>query len=74
MVPQTREALAALSEAGFIAAEWAIGLVVLVVPVMLLMAVIPTWAARHEAAAAAGVAGGGVAVDQLLGLVVWLRG
>lgn len=38
---------------GFVVTEWAIGIVVLIVPVMLLMAVLPTWASRHEAAAAA---------------------
>ncbi len=41
------------SDDGFLAAEWAIGVAVLLVPVMLLMAVLPTWSARHEATAAA---------------------
>lgn len=43
---------AAHPDDGFVVTEWAIGIVVLVVPVMLLMGVLPTWAARHEAAAA----------------------
>lgn len=38
---------------GFIATEWVIGIALLVVPTMLLVGVLPTWAARHEAAAAA---------------------
>lgn len=40
-------------ECGFVVTEWVVGVVVVMVPVMLLMAVLPTWAARHEAAAAA---------------------
>lgn len=40
-------------EAGFVVAEWAIGVVVLVVPVLLLLAVLPSWAAQREAAGAA---------------------
>ncbi|MGI9016317.1 MAG: hypothetical protein ACR2HR_04295 [Euzebya sp.] len=40
-------------QSGFVTAEWVIGIAVLIVPVMLLMGVLPAWAARHEAAAAA---------------------
>ncbi|WP_370324658.1 hypothetical protein [Euzebya sp.] len=43
----------AAAESGFVTAEWVIGLTVLVLPVLLLAAVLPSWTARHEAAAAA---------------------
>lgn len=40
-------------DGGFIATEWVVGIAVLVLPMLLLVAVLPTWAARHEGAAAA---------------------
>lgn len=40
-------------DGGFIATEWTMGIALLVVPVALLVGVLPSWAARHEAAAAA---------------------
>lgn len=41
------------ADAGFVATEWAVGIAVLVLPVLLLVAALPAWTARHEAAAAA---------------------
>lgn len=38
---------------GFVAAEWMAGLALLVVPTLLVIAVLPSWAARHEAVAVA---------------------
>ena len=40
-------------DGGFVSAEWAIGVVVLIVPVLLLVALLPSWAAQREAAGAA---------------------
>lgn len=48
-----RGATSAPQDDGFVAAEWAVGIAVLVLPVLLLVAALPAWTARHEAAAAA---------------------
>lgn len=49
VVPQR----APMGDAGFVAVEWAVGVAVLVLPMLMLVAALPSWAARHEGAAAA---------------------
>ncbi|WP_108666496.1 hypothetical protein [Euzebya rosea] len=38
---------------GFVTAEWMVGVALLVVPTLLVIAVLPSWAARHETVAVA---------------------
>lgn len=46
---------------GFVAAEWAVGMALLVLPLVVVVAVLPTWSGRHAAAAAAAREGARVA-------------
>ena len=43
----------ARDDRGFVTAEWMVGVALLVVPTLLVIAVLPSWAARHEAVAVA---------------------
>lgn len=45
--------MSAAGQEGFVTAEWSVGLAVLVLPVVLVVATLPSWAARHAAVSAA---------------------
>ncbi|WP_341253813.1 hypothetical protein [Euzebya pacifica] len=51
--PRATAGAAASGEDGFVTAEWMVGMALLVVPTLLVVAVLPSWASRHEAAAVA---------------------
>lgn len=53
--------MTAMNEEGFVTAEWMAGIAVLVLPILVIITVLPAWAARHEAAAAAAREGARVA-------------
>lgn len=45
-----RTAAGRVGDAGFVVAEWMVGVTLLILPTMLLVGVLPGWAARHAAA------------------------
>ena len=48
---------------GFVTTEWMVGLALLVLPMLMVVAVLPSWTARHAAAAAAAREAARVAVQ-----------
>lgn len=50
---RTTRGIGSSGDGGFVTAEWMVGMALLVVPTLLVVAVLPGWASRHEAAAVA---------------------
>ena len=55
--------MTAADDDGFVTTEWMVGLALLVLPMLMVVAVLPSWTARHAAAAAAAREGARAAVQ-----------